>query len=118
MPAATGMTAPGMKAAALGAGNRAVGVVVGATVSGSGGEADAGGQCAQADGKERRDKDEAESGHVSGIGPKVRGHEPVCGAWTGFCRISEGQNAPRISRKSQREGAGPLPTTPRWCRVA
>jgi hypothetical protein len=75
MPAAAGMTAPGMKAAALGAGSRAVGVVVGATVSGTGGEAGAGGQCAQADGKERRDKDEAESGHVSGIGPKARAHE-------------------------------------------
>jgi hypothetical protein len=80
MPASVvaGMTAPGMKAAALGAGSRAAGVVVGATVSGTGGEAGAGGKCAQADGKERRDKYEAESGHVSGIGPKARGHE--CGA--------------------------------------
>ncbi|MFI4993802.1 MAG: hypothetical protein ACHQCH_09335 [Solirubrobacterales bacterium] len=77
MPAATGMTAPGMKAAALGAGSRAVSVVVGVTVTGTGGEAGAGGKCAQANGKERRDKDEAESGHVSGIGLKARGHE--CG---------------------------------------
>ena len=118
MPAATGMTAPGMKAAALGAGNRAVGVVVGATVSGSGGQAGAGGQCAQADGKERRDKDEAEAGHVSGIGPKVRGHEPVCAAWTGFCRISEGQNAAQDLAQVSAGGGGPPPDHPRWCRVA
>ncbi len=70
------MTAPGMKAAALGAGSRAVSMVVG-TTSGAGSGGGAREERAQADRQERRDEGEAESSHVSGIGPKARGHERV-----------------------------------------